>query len=125
MAVADCHGCDAIIASIESHWGKADQEVFVAAVLLNPVYCNLPFHQIPAFNLAGIQDLLTCLWYHFFPSESLEFEFSNHLDDYFHQGGFFANLPGQVTLELGNAMTNVCGQNFYEISLILLLALHS
>ncbi|KIK52705.1 hypothetical protein GYMLUDRAFT_64073 [Collybiopsis luxurians FD-317 M1] len=111
MNVTDCCGCDAIIASIESRWQKADQELFVAAVLLNPVYQNLPFSWISAFNLAGIQNLLMQIWDCFFPAERLNLEFLNHLDDYFHNQGFFAHLPSRVTLELGNAMTNVGDQS--------------
>ncbi|KAJ3755218.1 hypothetical protein EV360DRAFT_50115, partial [Lentinula raphanica] len=111
MNVTDRRGCEAIMASIESRWLKSDQELFVAAVLLNPVYRNLPFAEIPVFNLAGIQELLMRLWKRFFPDEQFDFQFLNHLDDYFHNRGFFAPLPSRTKLELQNAMTNVSCSN--------------
>ncbi|KAF5330104.1 hypothetical protein D9758_018273 [Tetrapyrgos nigripes] len=101
MDVADTCGCNAIVASLESRWHKTDQEIFVAAVLLNPIFCNT------LFRLAGIQDILTWLWWRFYPQEPLDFEFSNHLDDYLHSRGFFINIQSRIQLELGNAEANL------------------
>ncbi|THU86619.1 hypothetical protein K435DRAFT_683254, partial [Dendrothele bispora CBS 962.96] len=116
MNVIDTRGRDAIIVSIESRWLKTDQEIFVAAVLLNPVYRNTPFRQISMFNSAGIQELLTRLWHRFFPGERLTIEFSNHLDDYLYCRGFFSNIQARIQLEIGNATTNVCDCNFFRMT---------
>ena len=34
----DAMGCAAIMDSIEARWATADQEIFIAAVILNPFY---------------------------------------------------------------------------------------
>ena len=39
----DMVGCTAIIKSIEAQWATADQEIFIAAVVLNPFYQSTPF----------------------------------------------------------------------------------
>ncbi|KAH9988278.1 hypothetical protein BJV74DRAFT_796328 [Russula compacta] len=36
----DAVGCQAIINSIEQWWAKADQDIFIAAVILNPFYAS-------------------------------------------------------------------------------------
>ncbi|KAJ3824934.1 ribonuclease H-like domain-containing protein [Lentinula raphanica] len=107
MRVNDTRGRDAIISSIEARWKKCDQEVFIAAVILNPIYRNQAFSSIPAFNNAGIQDLMVRLWNRIFPDERIILdEFSNHLDDYLYGQGTFVNLQNRIDLELGNAMSN-------------------
>ena len=47
-------GHDAILNSIEAHWNKYDQEVFIGAVLVNPFYQSTPFTQLALFNEAHI-----------------------------------------------------------------------
>ncbi|KAJ3767016.1 ribonuclease H-like domain-containing protein, partial [Lentinula raphanica] len=107
MRVNDTRGRDAIILSIEARWKKCDQEVFIAAVILNPIYRNQAFSSIPAFNNAGIQDLMVRLWNRIFPDERIILdEFSNHLDDYLYGQGTFVNLQNRIDLELGNVMSN-------------------
>jgi hypothetical protein len=39
----DVEGCTTIIESIEACWATADQEIFIAAVVLNPFYQSMPF----------------------------------------------------------------------------------
>ena len=60
--------CKAIISSLESRWAKADQELFIASVVVNPFYCTTPFTKIPALNNAGIHMLLEYMWEHLFSS---------------------------------------------------------
>lgn len=50
----DVAACASIIASIEKQWAVSDQEIFVAAVLLNPFYRNTPFAPLSFLNNAGI-----------------------------------------------------------------------
>ncbi|GLB43960.1 putative protein of unknown function (DUF 659) [Lyophyllum shimeji] len=47
----DAVGCNAIVQSIERRWAKADQEVFIAAVILNPLYQTTPFAQLPSSTM--------------------------------------------------------------------------
>jgi hypothetical protein len=54
----DLPGCQAIIKSLASRWAKTDQEIFVAAIILNPFYRREPLAVTPMFNNAGITALL-------------------------------------------------------------------
>ena len=56
----------AIINSIEKRWAAADQEVFIAAVVLNPFFKTIPFANHISLTNAGIHTLLERLWLRFF-----------------------------------------------------------
>ncbi|KAL4062767.1 hypothetical protein J3A83DRAFT_4088843 [Scleroderma citrinum] len=56
-----------IVNNLEKHWEKNDQKVFVAAVILNPMYKTRPFAQICKFIHASIYLLLVKLWKWFYP----------------------------------------------------------
>ncbi|KAF8226016.1 hypothetical protein L208DRAFT_1224651, partial [Tricholoma matsutake] len=51
-----------IIDSIEKHWTKSEQEAFIAALCLNPVYKLGPFTDVNFTTLAGILHLLKKLY---------------------------------------------------------------
>jgi hypothetical protein len=77
-------GLRAIIDSLEKRWSKCDQTVFIAAVILNPLYKAKPFAQIRQFTTAGITSLLLKLWQRFQSSpvpESLRKEILDYLQD--------------------------------------------
>ncbi|KAG1720850.1 ribonuclease H-like domain-containing protein [Suillus lakei] len=77
-------GLRAIIDSLEKRWSKCDQTVFIAAVILNPLYKAKPFAQIRQFTTAGITSLLLKLWQWFQSSpvpESLRKEILDYLQD--------------------------------------------
>lgn len=58
---------DSILKSLENRWEKADQGVFIAAVILNPLHMVLPFSRTHlAFTKAAIYSLLSSLWVRFF-----------------------------------------------------------
>jgi hypothetical protein len=64
---ADIPGSDAIIDSIKKRWVKADQDIFIAAVLLNPFIKNMPFSsQVRLLTRAGILGLMKHLYKCFF-----------------------------------------------------------
>jgi hypothetical protein len=65
----DSVGCEAIIKGIEQRWAKADQEIFIAAVVLNPFYQTTPFSALPFLNNAGIHALFHRLWVQFYGAE--------------------------------------------------------
>jgi hypothetical protein len=52
----------AILNSIEKHWAECDQDVFIAALVFNPLFKLNPFAKISKFNNAGVFDLLSQLW---------------------------------------------------------------
>jgi hypothetical protein len=54
----DVEGCTAIIESIEACWATADQEIFIAAVVLNPFYQSMLFAPLQFLTNAGIQSML-------------------------------------------------------------------
>ena len=61
----DRPGATAIINSIEKWWAAADQEVFIAAVVLNPFFKTTLFTNHISLTNVGIHTLLECLWLHF------------------------------------------------------------
>lgn len=65
----DIPGFNAIIWSIEQHWKKTDQQVFIAAVVLNPFTCLVPFGTI--FNNADIIKIISRLWQQFNKTQGL------------------------------------------------------
>jgi hypothetical protein len=58
----DIKARDAILESIEQQWLKTDQDIFIAGILLNPFHKARPFHATPFSTLAGLYNLLLCLW---------------------------------------------------------------
>ncbi|OAX31032.1 hypothetical protein K503DRAFT_806433, partial [Rhizopogon vinicolor AM-OR11-026] len=48
----------AVIDSLEKRWSKCDQDVFLAAVILNPLYRTKPFARFRKFMNAGVITLL-------------------------------------------------------------------
>jgi hypothetical protein len=73
-------GCTAIINSIEKRWDKADQDVFIAAVILNPFVKTAPFSsQSRLMTQASILSLLKCLYSRFFSITEEEEELKESL----------------------------------------------
>lgn len=64
----DFIGANRIKESLEQRWAVADQEVFIAAVILNPFYQGKPFAPLACLNIAGVHNLLTSLWARFHQS---------------------------------------------------------
>jgi len=93
----DVAACNAILESLEKRWAKADQDVFIAAVILNPLHKVAPFTKMVSFSSAGVYTLLSRLWtrfYHEQPPSGLLAE----MRDYFNEQGqyeFMATwIPG-------------------------------
>jgi hypothetical protein len=99
---------NAILSSLERRWAKADQEVFIAAVLVNPLFRVSPFRRLDSLNRSGIRGLFTRLWRRFYPSEPPSFEFSSHIFNFIDGNGFFAELDESVNYELQCAAVEVC-----------------
>lgn len=103
----DAAACDSIIASIEKRWAVSDQEIFVAAVLLNPFYRNSPFAPLQFLNNAGIRSLFVALWKRFY-RESPPDSFYTEISDYLGETGLFENLRNEVNAALVVADRQVC-----------------
>ena len=103
----DAPASHAIIASIESRWAKADQEVFLAAVILNPFYQSTPFATLHFLNNAGIRSLLSALWTRFYCTQPPD-EFYTQIADYLGQRGMFENLKNEVNVAKVVCERTVC-----------------
>ncbi|KAI0349577.1 hypothetical protein OH77DRAFT_1414734 [Trametes cingulata] len=83
----------AVIRSLEMRWSKADQDVFIAAVLLNPYVRMRPFHRLAhIFSPAAIYALFDRLWQRFYPSEPVPATFYNSVTNYLQEREEFAGL---------------------------------
>lgn len=69
-APEDRIGCSAILDSLEKHWLAADQNVFIATVIINPFYRTAPFAAHPRFMNARIKALLASLYFRFFKTHA-------------------------------------------------------
>ena len=98
---------DAILSSLEKRWAKADQEVFIAAVLVNPLFRVSPFRRLDFLNRSGIRALFTRLWKRFYPSETPSFEFATHIINFIDGNGFFSEIDESVKYELQSANIEV------------------
>ncbi|KJA22371.1 hypothetical protein HYPSUDRAFT_1084456, partial [Hypholoma sublateritium FD-334 SS-4] len=100
-------GRSAIIKSLETRWSKCDQEVFVAAVIVNPFYQTLPFNVNDGeFSLwltrAELRALFSRLFRRFFQREPPP-EFFTDMVDFLSATGKFRRLREQVTFDLEQA----------------------
>lgn len=87
----DAEGCMAIIESIEARWATADQEIFIAAVVLNPFYQSTPFAPLQFLTNAGIHSMLERLWRRFYEKDPPP-EFHPQITDYLRGTGQFCDL---------------------------------
>ena len=97
----------AIMHSLEKHWGKVDQEVFVAAVILNPMYKTRPFSRNCKFAHAGIYLLLIKLWKHFYCGMDPPVELQREMMDYLQGVGDYEGMDAWVQATIQNSAMNV------------------
>ena len=97
----------AIMDSLEKHWGKVDQEVFVAAVILNPMYKTRPFSRNRKFTHAGIYLLLVKLWKHFYCGVDPPVELQREMMDYLQGVGDYEGMNAWVQATIQNSAMNV------------------
>lgn len=100
--------CKSIIRSIEMRWAKADQEVFIAAVILNPFIQTAPFSPLPFLTVGGIHVMLSRLWSRFYPNSVIPDELSEQTTNYLDGSGIFKNFTNLVDIEVKNAKLKVC-----------------
>ncbi|KAI6038368.1 hypothetical protein EDC04DRAFT_2604106 [Pisolithus marmoratus] len=84
-----------VLDSLERHWRNCDQDVYISAVVLNPVYKTAPFAKISQLNLAGVFALICKLWTWFFGS-SPPYELLTELQDYLGNKGAYVNFSAWV-----------------------------
>jgi hypothetical protein len=99
---------DAIINSLEKRWSKADQELFIASVLINPFYRSAPFSEHHTFSYAGQRSLFSRLWMRFNNSTSSPpSEFLSQADDFIRGSGVYSELQREINDELNTAQSSV------------------
>lgn len=84
--LGDTEGTAAVLDSIERRWKKADQAIFVAAVVLNPLYRLEPFRDLDFLTTAALQRLLGELWKRFY-KEDAPHELMTGIADYLNWKG--------------------------------------
>ncbi|KAG1893565.1 uncharacterized protein F5891DRAFT_962744 [Suillus fuscotomentosus] len=80
----------AVLASIERRWGQCDQEVFIAAIIVNPFYKVSPFQNVPLTTRAGLATLFARLWRRFYNTNDIPLDLYTDLDDYLNSSHDFA-----------------------------------
>ncbi|KAH9884320.1 ribonuclease H-like domain-containing protein [Cubamyces lactineus] len=99
---------DAVTASLEKRWDKSDQDVFIAAVILNPFIRTQPFRQLPElFTPAAIYLLLERLWTRFYPETSVPDDFYTSVKSYLSEDGQFATLSKTMTAVTNAAKAHI------------------
>ena len=91
MADGDDHAATSILSSLEKCWMAADQDVFIATMIVNPFFHTEPFSLHSRFVVAGVIELLGCLYTRFFQEEP-PYSFSAELHDYLMADGQYTKL---------------------------------
>ena len=103
----DLDAAAAITESLERRWAVADQQIFIAAVIVNPFYQGQPFAQLFFLNNAGIHALLSHLWTHFYQSHAPQ-EFHTELMEYLTHMGQYTTLESHCSRASAKAQAKVC-----------------
>lgn len=106
MDSSDIPGCKAIINSLESWWFKADQDLFVAAVILNPIYSITPFRPLDFLIRANIHQLYVQLYTQIY-SAPPPADFLNEAYAYINGNGKYVGLKSMIAAVKHSAMLKV------------------
>ncbi|KAG0702164.1 hypothetical protein DFH29DRAFT_805298, partial [Suillus ampliporus] len=97
---------NAVLESAEHHWGQVDQEVLITAVIINPLYKDKPFSNIPLITCAGLMSLFSCLWKHFY-SGMAPLKLFTDLDNYLKSSPEFQPLDIYTQILVSHANDQV------------------
>ena len=84
--------CNAILSSLEKRWANTDQDVFIAAVILNPFFKHMPFKPLSCFQPANVYNLFKTLWKRFFFGDQAPVTLYQNVIDYLRETGDFLTL---------------------------------
>ena len=104
---ADRVAATSIISSLEKRWMAADQDVFIATVIVNPFFRADPLGHHPRFVVAGIIELLGRLYTRFFKEEP-PYNFGTELRDYLTTEGQYSELHATCFRHKMTAKQQVC-----------------
>lgn len=102
----DLIGCAAILKSLEKRWLAADQDVFVATVIVNPLFQTTPFAPSPRFIVTRIKSLLASLYLRFFQSDAPD-TFYTELHDFLMGSGQYSGLRDTCIRHVQSSERNV------------------
>lgn len=97
-----------ILKSIGDRWKKTDQEVFIAAALLNPFVGNIFKPTIEWHNQAGILAIYSRLYTRFFKGEDALNQLFKNITDYYAGRGLFASAGAFCDAAAVEAKKEVC-----------------
>jgi hypothetical protein len=112
-APEDQTGCSAILNSLEKRWSAADQNIFIATVIVNPLYRTAPFAAHPRFMNARIKSLLASLYFRFFKVHAPD-DFYTELHDFLMGSGQYSELRVTCDRHIHDSNKEVC---FFQIHL--------
>ena len=58
-----------MLEALEARWAKADQDVFIAALILNPFHKTSAFNPLSCLAPGSVFALMRCLWHCFYRNE--------------------------------------------------------
>ena len=105
-APEDLVGCTAILKSLEKRWLAADQDVFIAAVIVNPLYRTTPFAPHPRFTNARIKILLASLYSRFFKMPAPDM-FYMELHEFLTESGRYRELSAMCAVHISTSRLKV------------------
>jgi hypothetical protein len=89
---------DKVKMSLEARWKKADQDVFIACIILVPWIQLKPFntlHESGIFNFSSIFQLFARLWERFYNEKPPEILYNN-VREYIEKKGRFASIDAII-----------------------------
>ncbi|EJF56157.1 hypothetical protein DICSQDRAFT_72102, partial [Dichomitus squalens LYAD-421 SS1] len=105
----------AVCQSLERRWAKADQDVFIAAVVLNPWLKMRPFQpNMQLFTEAAFHVILSRLWRRFYPDEPVPGSLFTEIQEYFDNTGNFESLHMTMDAISSQARDRVCFHMFHS-----------
>ncbi len=99
--------CQAVLDSLSKRWSKMDQDVSIAAVILNPALKASLFKSSGFFNWATVYSLFLHLWRRFYSASPPPAILRTQLDDYMKNSGIFACFPAWIDAEIELAKQEV------------------
>ena len=84
-----------MLSAIESRWLKVDQDVFVAALILNPFHKISAFQPLHFLTTGGVYGLMRRLWVRFYGTEPTT-DLWRNVRDYLENTGEYATMKSYI-----------------------------
>lgn len=106
IGIEDRDAVVAILASLEKRWLVADQDVFIATVIVNPFFRATPFAPSSRFVVAHTKSLLSSLYTRFFKSLPPN-SFYLEVHDYLMGSGHYSKLDAICSMHMHRSLSEV------------------